>query len=261
MAPAGYGNRVEGIHSVAAAASGGRVRKLWVEEKRLARAEIAEIVEAVGREKTAPVRDVRPMAETEAPQGLSPTVIQSCRRRSTNWPAPEPALVVLDHIEDPHNVGAIARSAVAAGMTGMVVSSRRAAPLSATAFKAAAGALETLSVSIVGSVPEALSRLKDRAVWIVGLEARSARSLFGLDLLTESVAVVIGAEGAGLSVLSAKRCDVLASIPMAPNFESLNASVSAALACFEIMRVRAEADPSLQSDLRRVSSVGRAAVL
>ena len=131
----------------------------------------------------------------------------------------------------------------------MVVSSRRAAPLSATAFKSAAGALETLPVSIVGSVPEGLSRLKDRGVWIVGLEAGSARSLFGLDLLTEPVAVVVGAEGAGLSVLSAKRCDVLVSIPMAASFESLNASVSAALACFEIMRVRGEADPSLQSDL------------
>ena len=249
MAPAGYGNRVEGIHSVAAAASGGRVRKLWVEEKRLARAEIAEIVEAVGRERTAPVRDVRPMAETEAPQGVVAECDPIMPTPVDELAGPGAALVVLDHIEDPHNVGAIARSAVAAGMTGMVVSSRRAAPLSATAFKAAAGALETLSVSIVGSVPEALSRLKDRGVWIVGLDARSARSLFGLDLLTESVAVVIGAEGTGLSVLSAKRCDVLASIPMASNFESLNASVSAALACFEIMRVRTEADPSLQSDL------------
>jgi 23S rRNA (guanosine2251-2'-O)-methyltransferase len=162
---------------------------------------------------------------------------------------PGAALVVLDHIEDPQNVGAIARSALAAGMTGMVVSSRRAAPLSATAFKAAAGALETLPVSIVGSVPEALSRLKYRGIWIVGLEAGSARSLFGLDLFTEPVAVVVGAEGAGLSVLSAKRCDVLASIPMAASFESLNASVSAALACFEIMRVRTEFDPSLQSDV------------
>ena len=249
MAPAGYGNRVEGIHSVAAAASRGRVRKLWVEEKRLGRAEIAEIVEAVGRERTAVVRDVRHMAETEAPQGVVAECDPILPAPVDDLAGPGAALVVLDHIEDPHNVGAVARSALSAGMTGMVVSSRRAAPLSAAAFKAAAGALETLSVSIVGSIPEALRRLKDRGVWIVGLEAGSARSLFGLDLLTESVAVVVGAEGAGLSVLSAKRCDLLASIPMASNFESLNASVSAALACFEIMRVRAGADPSLQSDL------------
>ena len=249
MAPAGYGGRVEGIHSVAAAAQRGRIRKLWVEEKLLGRSEIAEIVGAIGSEKIALVRDVRPMAESEAPQGvvadcdpIMPIIIDELG-------VPGAAIVVLDHIEDPHNVGAIARSALASGMTGMVVSSRRAAPLSATAFKSAAGALETLPVAVVGSIPEAMSRLKDGGVWIVGLEAKSATSLLGLELLTEPVAVVVGAEGTGLSVLTAKRCDLLVSIPMAASFESLNASVSAALACFEIMRVRAESDPSLQSDL------------
>jgi 23S rRNA (guanosine2251-2'-O)-methyltransferase len=249
MAPAGYGNRVEGLHSVAAAAERGRVRKLWVEEKRLGRAEISAIVSVVGRESTAPVADVRPMAETEAPQGVVAECTPITPVPVDDLGGPEAAVIVLDHIEDPHNVGAIARSALASGMTGMVVSSRRAAPLSATAFKAAAGALETLSVAVVGSIPEALNRLKGKGVWIVGLEAGSATSLLGLELLTEPVAVVVGAEGAGLSVLSAKRCDVLASIPMTAGFESLNASVSAALACFEVMRVRAGANPSLQSDL------------
>ena len=249
MAPAGYGNRVEGIHSVAAAAQCGRIRKLWVEEKRLGRSEIAEIVGLVGSEKTALVRDVRPMAESEAPQGVVADCAPIMPVPIDELGVPGAAVIVLDHIEDPHNVGAIARSALASGMTGMVVSSRRAAPLSATAFKSAAGALETLPVAVVGSIPESLSRLKDGGVWIVGLEAGSATSLLGLELLTEPVAVVVGAEGTGLSVLTAKRCDMLVSIPMAASFESLNASVSAALACFEIMRVRAESDPSLQSDL------------
>jgi len=248
MAPAGYGNRVEGLHSVAAAAARGRVRKLWVEEKRLSRVEISAIVSVVGRESTALVADVRPMAETEAPQGVVAECTPIMPVPIDDLGGPEAAVIVLDHIEDPHNVGAIARSALASGMTGMVVSSRRAAPLSATAFKAAAGALETLPVAVVGSIPEALSRLKHQGVWILGLETGSATSLLGLELLTEPVAVVVGAEGAGLSVLSAKRSDVLASIPMTVGFESLNASVSAALACFEVMRVRAEANPSLQSD-------------
>lgn len=184
------------------------------------------------------VADVRSVAETEAPQG----VVAAC---TPILPAPldeladaGAAIVALDHIEDPQNLGAIARSASAAGMTGMVVSSKRAAPLSATAFKAAAGALEKLPVAVVGSIPEALNRLKNGGVWIVGLVAGSGTGLFGLEILTEPVAVVVGAEGIGLSVLAAKRCDVLASIPMAPGTESLNASVSAALACFEIMRVR-----------------------
>jgi 23S rRNA (guanosine2251-2'-O)-methyltransferase len=111
--------------------------------------------------------------------------------------------------------------------------------LSAAAFKAAAGALEGLPVAIVGSIPEALRRLKGDDVWIVGLDAGAEGSLFGLDLLTEPVAIVIGAEGGGLAELTRKRCDVLASIPMVRDTESLNASVSAALASFEIMRVRA----------------------
>ncbi len=249
MAPAGYGNRVEGLHSVAAAAAQGRVRKLWVEEKRLGRADVADIVNVVGRESIALVTDVRPMAETDAPQGVVAECAPIMPVPVDDLAGPEAAVVVLDHIEDPHNVGAIARSALASGMTGMVVSSRRAAPLSATAFKAAAGALEIFPVAVVGSIPEALSRLKDRGVWIVGLDAGSATPLFGFELLTEPAAIAVGAEGAGLSVLTAKRCDVLVSIPMAAGFESLNASVSAALACFEIMRVRAESDPSLQSDL------------
>jgi 23S rRNA (guanosine2251-2'-O)-methyltransferase len=148
------------------------------------------------------------------------------------------AVVVLDHIEDPHNVGAIARSALAAGMTGMVLSSRRQAPLSAAAFKSAAGALERLPVALVGSIPEALSRMKSAGLWVVGLAAGVEAKLFGLDLLTEPVVVVIGAEAAGMAVLTAKRCDVVVSIPMVGSLESLNASVSAAIACFEVMRVR-----------------------
>lgn len=238
MALAGYGNRVEGLHAVAAAATGGRVQKLWVEERRLTRSEVRSIAETVGQERVSVVADVRSIAETEAPQGLVadcspiiPTPIDGLAGEGT-------AIVVLDHIEDPHNVGAVARSALAAGMTGMVISSKRAAPLSAAAFKTAAGALETIPVAVVGSIPEALNRLKSGGVWVVGLDAASSTSLFGLEILTEAVAVVVGAEGAGLSVLAAKRCDVLASIPMAGESQSLNASVSAALACFEIQRVR-----------------------
>jgi 23S rRNA (guanosine2251-2'-O)-methyltransferase len=183
------------------------------------------------------------MADTDAPQG----VVAVCRpiRPATleSLTTEQAAVLVLDHVEDPHNVGAAARSAVAAGVGGMVVSSRRAAPLSATAFKAAAGALDRLRVAVVGSIPEALSRLKDNGVWVVGLESGAEESLFDLGLLTEPVAVVVGAEGSGLAELTRKRCDVVVSIPMVPGTESLNASVSAALACFEIMRVRSANAP------------------
>src|SRR5690606_4674692 len=150
-----------------------------------------------------------------------------------------PILMVLDHVEDPQNLGAVARSVAAAGLGGIVVPGRRSAPLSAAAFKAAAGALERVPVAIVSSIPDALSRLEDDGMWTVGLAADAPQSLFGLDLLTEPVAMVLGAEGSGLSRLTAERCDVLVSIPMAADTESLNASVAAALAAYEVVRVRA----------------------
>lgn len=221
---------------MAAALAAGRVERLYVEEGR--RGRLGELLTGVDEDMVKVVEDVRSLADTDAPQG----VVARCRPIQPvtldSLSSEDAAVLVLDHIEDPHNVGAAARSALAAGVKGMVVSDRRAAPLSSTAFKAAAGALERLAVAIVGSIPEALSRLKDDGVWVVGLEAGGDQSLFDLDLLTEPVAIVVGSEGSGLAELTRKRCDVLASIPMALNTESLNASVSAALASFEIMRVR-----------------------
>jgi len=238
MAPAGYGDKVEGIHAVLAAARAGRVNRLYVDRGRKDRPDVTGVIDLVGRERVQIVDDVRTRASTDAPQG----VVAECRPLSAlsldALKETTDAVLVLDHIEDPHNVGAVARSARAAGVGGLVVSSRRAAPLSAAAFKAAAGTLEQLPVAVVSSIPDALRRLKDLGFWVVGLEATAEQALFGLDLLTEPVAVVIGAEGQGMARLTTLNCDVLVSIPMAPGNESLNASVSAALAAFEIMRVR-----------------------
>lgn len=238
MAPAGFGSRVEGLHAVAAAVEAGRVNRLFVERGRRDRADVAALVTRVGSDRVRVIDDVRTLATTDAPQG----VVADCRPIISvtleSLSGEDAALLVLDHVVDPHNVGAVARSARAAGITGLVTSSKRAAPLSAAAFKASAGALEKLPVAIVGSIPEALSRLKEFGVWIVGLDTSAEQPLFGLELLTEPVAVVIGSEGIGLSQLAAKRCDVVVSIPMVAGAESLNASVSGALAAFEIMRVR-----------------------
>jgi 23S rRNA (guanosine2251-2'-O)-methyltransferase len=238
MAPAGFGSRVEGLHAVAAAVEAGRVNRLFVERGRRERADVAALVARVGSDRVRVIDDVRTLATTDAPQG----VVADCRPIISvtleSLSGEDAALLVLDHVVDPHNVGAVARSAWAAGITGLVTSSKRAAPLSAAAFKASAGALEKLPVAIVGSIPEALSRLKEFGVWIVGLDTSAEQPLFGLELLTEPVAVVIGSEEIGLSQLAAKRCDVVVSIPMLAGTESLNASVSGALAAFEIMRVR-----------------------
>lgn len=242
MGRAGFGDRVEGFHAVGAAAASGRVRTLHVESQRLSRTEVADVVAAVEASGGSidPVEDVRGLAETTAPQGM----VAECRPipvstleevASTSEPA---AVMVLDRIVDPHNLGAIVRSAVAAGITGFVVSDRRAAPLGPTALKAAAGAFEHARVAVVGSIAEAVAHLSRLGLWTVGLDAAGDQTLLGLDLLTEPVAIVIGGEGGGLSRLVSDRLDVRASIPMPGPTQSLNASVAAALAAFELSRLR-----------------------
>ena len=242
MASAGIGGRVEGVHAVRAALAAGRVTVLYVERTRRDSEGLAaearrsgaavELVDAVG-----------PLAATESPQGLvakaRPIPFASLDEVLARRPrGPEPALLVLDHLEDPRNAGAIARSAWAAGMTGMVVPRRRAAPLSALAFKAAAGALEHLPVASVSSVADTVRRASGSGVWTVGLDPAADRTLFGLDLLSEPVALFVGAEGRGLGRLVRQRLDEMVSIPMAAGAAGLNASVAAALACFEVLRVR-----------------------
>jgi 23S rRNA (guanosine2251-2'-O)-methyltransferase len=203
-------------------------------------ADLLDSAEAAGTAVEA-VPSVSERAVTDASQG----VVARCRPKpllslgevtGSSQPA---ALVVLDHLEDPRNVGAIARSMVAAGVMGMVVAKRRTAPLGATAFKSAAGAFEHLAIAEVSSVAAAVDDLKRLDVWTVGLDAGGDQSLFGLPLLSEPVALVVGAEGKGLARLVAERVDVIASIPLVGPIESLNASVAAALGVFEIARVRA----------------------
>jgi 23S rRNA (guanosine2251-2'-O)-methyltransferase len=237
VAPAGIGNRVEGVHAVAAALAAGRVKSLTVERGR----QFDWLDDAAG----IPVRevdDVRPLAETTAPQGViadcQPIILHSLKALVAR--AQRSSLVVLDHVEDPHNLGAVARSALAASATGMVVASRRSAPFGAATFKAAAGALELLPVSVVNSVADAVNRLESLGVWTVGLDAGAEDSLFECPLFTEPVAVVIGGESQGLGRLVGERVSKLVHIPMEAGVESLNASVSAALAMYEVKRTRAE---------------------
>lgn len=241
MAPAGYGDRVEGIHAVEAALAAGRVLELIVENRRAPATELGRLVAQAEQQGLVlrRVDDVRRLATTTAPQGI----VAVCRPISPvtleelvfgQEPA---ALVLVDHIEDPHNLGAIVRSAVAAGIPALVVPDRRVAPLGAAAFKAAAGALERCSVAVVSSVAETVRRLGEWGVWTVGLDAGATTSVFGLELLARPVGLVIGGE-TGLHRLVRARVDMVAGIPMAGPVDSLNASVAAGLACFEVMRMR-----------------------
>ena len=242
MAHAGIGAELEGIHAVSAALLADRVTQITVERGRMSHPPVRSIVDSA-RSRSVPIEqvdDVRRLAFTDAPQGIvakarpiAPISLKQAVQRVDN-----PILLALDHIEDPRNVGAIARSAEACGVTALVVSTRRSAPLGATAFKAAAGSLEHLPIALVSSIADAAKRLSGLGLWIVGLDGEADRSLLGLDLLAQPTALFIGAEGAGLSHLAAERCDVLASIPMVGQAESLNASVAAAIASYEVARVR-----------------------
>ncbi|MGI9584186.1 MAG: 23S rRNA (guanosine(2251)-2'-O)-methyltransferase RlmB [Acidimicrobiia bacterium] len=242
MARAGIGTDLEGIHAVEAAVDSGRVKELTVEHSRRSNRDVSRILSkasAMHIDHTF-VDDVRPLAATNAPQGIvaRATPIPAMSLNQIVETDVMPALLVVDHVEDPRNIGAAARSAYAAGMTGLVVSDRRSAPIGATAFKAAVGALEHLPVAVVSSVADAMKRLGKLGLWRVGLDGGGDRSILGLDLLDQPVAVCVGAEGSGLSHLVSERCDVVAKIPMVGAAESLNASVAASLACFEVARMR-----------------------
>ena len=239
MAPAGIGGKVEGIHPVAAAMAAGRVTRIYCETGRGDHGNAGDVInDARSRGvEVIIVESIWDHAETDAPQGLVAQARPIPFVPLDDLLGDQAAVLVLDHLEDPRNVGAIARSALAAGMTGLVVPERRSAPISAVSFKAAAGAFEHLPVALISSVADCVSRANRANVWTVGLDASGDQSLFGLGLLTESVAVFVGAEGSGLGRLVLERLDVVVSIPMAPKSESLNASVAAALACFEVRGV------------------------
>ena len=149
-----------------------------------------------------------------------------------------PALiVVLDGVEDPQNVGAILRTVDAAGGSGVVRQTRRAAPLEGAAAKASAGAVHHVPVADVVNIARALEELKELGVWTVGLDADSETTYYDLDL-SIPIALVVGAEGTGLRRLVRERCDFVAAIPMAGHVSSLNVSAATAIVLFEAVRQR-----------------------
>ena len=146
-------------------------------------------------------------------------------------------LVVLDGVEDPHNLGAIVRTAHAAGAGAVVIPERRASGLTDVVAKAAAGALEYLPVARVGNVNRALEDLKKRGYWIYGLDERGAED-YDRVTYNEPVALILGGEGEGLHEQVRKHCDVLVRIPMEGRVPSLNVSVAAGIVLFEYKRRR-----------------------
>ncbi|SFR09442.1 23S rRNA (guanosine(2251)-2'-O)-methyltransferase RlmB [Desulfoscipio geothermicus] len=148
-----------------------------------------------------------------------------------------PLLVVLDEVTDPHNLGAVIRSADAAGAHGVVIPRRRAAAVTPAVVKASAGAVEYLPVARVGNLARTIDQLKERGIWVVGADA-AARQVIWEAPLDGPLAIVVGGEDKGLGRLVREKCDLLVKLPMAGRVNSLNASVAAALVLFEAVRQR-----------------------
>lgn len=179
-------------------------------------------------------------ARTDAPQGViaradavSQVDVDSLLR------APHPFLVALEGVTDPGNLGAVLRTAETAGATGMVLARHRSVRLTPAAVKAAAGAVEYLSIATVAGIPSFLGQVRRAEVWSVGLDERGERLIDDLPVADGPVVLVLGAEGDGLSRLARARCDVLVRIPMHGHLSSLNVGAAGAIACFQIAHRRA----------------------
>jgi 23S rRNA (guanosine2251-2'-O)-methyltransferase len=236
---------VYGINPVAEALRAGRVITIAVSDRPNAR--VAELIELARREGVG----VRRMNGAELARasrgGVHQGIVAEVREREAvdlldlvAGARGAPLIVVLDGIEDPHNVGAILRTVDAAGADGVVRQARHAAPLDGAAAKASAGAVAHVRVADVVNVARALEELKAVGVWTVGLAADAPKRLDEIDL-TLPTALVVGAEGTGLRRLVRERCDWLAAIPVRGHVQSLNVSVATGVALFEAVRQRVKA--------------------
>lgn len=151
----------------------------------------------------------------------------------------DPFVIILDGIEDPHNLGAIIRTAECAGAHGVIIPKRRAASVNQTVYKTSAGAVEHLKVSQVVNISDTIESLKKEGLWIYGADAQG-QEVYYKNTLTGPIGLVIGSEGKGISRLVKEKCDVLVKIPMLGKVSSLNASVASSILIYEVLRQRNE---------------------
>ncbi len=237
------GEQIEGRRAVREALIAGRrrIREVWMDgalEPAPVLDEIIRLAERAG----APVRmtpKIDQLSRTDAAQGViargDPLPLAVDDELLAD---PKAFLLALDGVTDPRNLGAILRTAEGAGATGVFLPRRRSVHVTPAVAKAAAGAVEHLPIALVSGIPAVLERAKRAGVWAVGLDERGPGDLFSLELATEPVVLVLGAEGRGLSRLARDRCDVLVKIPMLGRLASLNVATAAGLAAYEVARRR-----------------------
>ena len=236
-------NHICGVHAVYEALASG---KQPIERIHIARqthsGKLREIVE-LAKQRDIPVRREDPSLLDRMVQGAVHqsvvAVLGEARYASFEdlFKKDKPLIVVLDGVEDPHNLGAVIRTAEACGAAGVVVPERHSAPLSAAVAKASAGAASYVPVVRVINLVNAIEEMKARGIWIVGVDAAAKQLWTGFDF-SSSVALVLGGEHRGLRRLVREHCDALVRIPMLGKIESLNISVAAGIALYEIIRQR-----------------------
>lgn len=240
---------IAGKHSVLEALRAGRtINKIWVAEgaqKHLTQPIVAEaknrgiIVQTVDKRKLdqmAPGVQHQGVVAQAAPYAYAEVEDLLAQAAERGEPA---FLLVLDEIEDPHNLGSILRTAECTGVHGVIIPKRRSAAVTATVSKTSAGAVEYVPVARVTNLVQTMEQLKEAGVWVVGTDVAAKDEIYGGgDILTGPVAIVIGNENQGMGRLVRETCDVLLKLPMSGRLNSLNASVAAGVVMYEVLRRR-----------------------
>lgn len=242
-----YEDQVEGRNAVLELIESGKdINKIYIEKgekqgsinKILAKANQRKIiVTEVDKQK------FRQMSQTPNAQGIIAIVppfdycdvydiIELAKERNE-----DPFILILDGIEDPHNLGSIIRTAETAGVHGIIIPKRRAASVNSTVNKVSAGAVEHMKIARVNNINETINTLKKEGIWICGTDMDTNKYYYNQDL-TGPLAIVIGSEGFGMSRLVKENCDFLIKIPMKGKITSLNASVSAGIIVYEAVKQR-----------------------
>lgn len=246
-------SKLTGIHAVREALEAGRALERIVIASGRHGDRIEELVR-LARSRGVPVRfedraQVDRLAGTRDHQGVvalaaarSALSLEDLLAQISGAPEHKGLIILLDAIEDPHNLGAVVRTALAAGADGVVIPERRAAGLTETVARASAGALAHLPVARVNNLVQAMEELKEAGFWLVGLDERAEKNYTEQDF-TGPVGIVLGNEGEGLHDLVRRRCDFLVSIPTTGPVRSLNVSVAAGVVLFEAVRQRRHSPP------------------
>ena len=242
-----FDDQVEGRNSVIELLESGKdINKIYIEKgekqgsihKIIAKAKERGIV-LVETDKS----KLKQMAQTENYQGVIAIVppyeyceVEDILEEAKNKNE-EPFILILDGIEDPHNLGAIIRTAETAGVHGIIIPKRRAASVNSTVNKVSAGAVEYMKIARVNNINDTIRYLKDNGIWIIGTDMNATKFYYEEDFKSP-IAIVIGNEGFGMNRLVKENCDLLIKIPMKGKITSLNASVSAGITIYEVVKQR-----------------------